>query len=470
MAWGGSVIEQSGGARVRAAAATLGTMFAALLGAGITALVSFASLRRLGPAVGERSRRVLARPSRFVGLLLTTVGVEMVLGGLKKSPPSTGARPPSVDIPASLDDMTPVAAPRPITGIATDPPPKEVPGYATAIDERSEVGGILLRAKGRYAYANVGLLAAGTAYYLLLALFSVMAFAYGVIAVIGADDLAARLTEALSEALPGLVGDEGVDPDTLRSTGRTAGVLGLLVLLYSSLGAVGGASRSMHLIFGAPPDPRNFAVAKVRHLAILLVVGPLVALTFAATSLATDLMTPVLEALGLGSGLGRAAVTTGSLVLGFGLDTLILWILLGALGGIRPHNRPRVIAALIGAIGVGVIKQVLDAIVDWAVAKPQYGAFAAPIAVLFVLSLLSQVLYGSAALAGGISDRDVALEDLEATPVVAVGEPDSDTELPEGSEQEPAADGAPPSPRPGGAGPEPDPQGAPTSPRPDLGR
>jgi hypothetical protein len=54
--------------------------------------------------------------------------------------------------------------------------------------------------------------------------------------------------------------------------------------------------------------------------------------------------------------------------------------------------------------------------VAWSLAKPQYGAFAAPLAVLFVLSLMSTVLYGAAALAGAISDQDVPLEQLDAGP------------------------------------------------------
>ena len=47
-------------------------------------------------------------------------------------------------------------------------------------------------------------------------------------------------------------------------------------------------------------------------------------------------------------------------------------------------------------------------IVAWSLEKPQYGAFAAPLAVLFVLSLMSTVLYAAAALAGAISDHHVA--------------------------------------------------------------
>lgn len=42
-------------------------------------------------------------------------------------------------------------------------------------------------------------------------------------------------------------------------------------------------------------------------------------------------------------------------------------------------------------------------------------AFAGPLAVLFVLSLLAKVLYGSAALTAGISDRDIDLEEFQPT-------------------------------------------------------
>jgi membrane protein len=312
-----------------------------------------------------------------------------------------------------------VAAPPPIEGTAVDPPPTPVPAYAEKLD-RTPVGAVAYRAIRRYVYANVGLLANGTAYYLFLSLLSLLAFAYGVVTVIGADDLAATLTDALNEALPGLVGEDGIDPAQLRSTGTTAGVVGLLLLLYSGLGAVGGSGKSMHLIFGAPPDPRSFVKAKARHLLILLGVAPLIVVSFASLSLTSELLRPVLETLGLGSGPVRTALAAVGLLVGFAVDVLIVWILLGTLGGIRPPRRPRLISSLIGALAIGVVKQLLDVIVTWSLDKPQYGAFAAPLAVLFVLSLLSNVLYGSAALAAGISDRDVPLEELEPTPEDAV--------------------------------------------------
>ena len=67
-------------------------------------------------------------------------------------------------------------------------------------------------------------------------------------------------------------------------------------------------------------------------------------------------------------------------------------------------------------MAVGLIKQLLEVIVAWSLDKPQYGAFALPLAVLFVLSMLTSVLYVCAAIAGGISDREVPLDELGPTP------------------------------------------------------
>ena len=303
------------------------------------------------------------------------------------------------------------AAPPPIHGTPNDPPQPDVPAYAQKLD-RSAVGGIAYRAMRRYSHANVGLLAAGSAYYLFLSLLSLLAFAYGIIAVLGADEIAAWLTETLQEALPGLIGEGGINPDTLRATGTAAGIVGLALMLYSSIKAVTGASKSLHLIYGAPPDPRKFLIAKLRSVAILVLVAPLILVSFASASLTSGVLDDLLDSVGLNGSAARFTLTAAGLVLGFAIDVLILWILLGRLGGITPGPRPRLVASLIGAVGAMLIKQLLSAIISWSLDKPQYGALAIPLALLFVFSLLSTVLYASASLAAGISDRHTDLAEL----------------------------------------------------------
>ena len=233
--------------------------------------------------------------------------------------------------------MASAAAPPPIVGTPIDPPPAEVPGFAEKLD-RTTVGGIGYRALRRYSHANVALLTSGTAYYLFLSLLSLLALTYGVIAILGADQLAEKLTDILGDALPNLVGENGIDPQELRSTGRAAGVVGLVLLLYSTLSAVRGASSSMHVIFGAPPDPRSFVKAKARHVLLLLVVTPLLAVSFASASLTSSLIQPLLDAIGWDAAPARAALVGVGLLVGLAIDALIMWILLGTLGGIRPGS------------------------------------------------------------------------------------------------------------------------------------
>lgn len=310
--------------------------------------------------------------------------------------------------------MGAAAAPPPIAGTPIDPSPPDLPPFAHKLDGTA-IGGIAYRTLRRYTYAKVGLLASGTAYYLFLALLSLLAFAYGLIALIGADELADRLTEFLNTTLPGLVGADGIDPNQLRATGATAGIVGLVLMLYGSLAAVSGATSSMHLVYGAPPDPRPFVKAKLRALGILFMTIPLIVASFAATTLTTGIVEPILDALGINNSAARTMVTVIGLLLGYALNVLIIWLLLGRIGGIRPEPRPRLTASLFGAAGALVFQQFLSLIIAWSLDKPQYGAFAIPLALLFVMSLLSQVLYGSAALVGGISDADRPLEDLVPT-------------------------------------------------------
>ena len=115
-----------------------------------------------------------------------------------------------------------------------------------------------MRATSRFTDSRATLLAAGTTYYLFLALFSALTLAYGLTAALGADRLSAYITEALSEAFPGLVGGSGIDPNQLQSIGQTTSIIGAVGLLYGATGAVLGASRSIHVVYGAPSNTRNF--------------------------------------------------------------------------------------------------------------------------------------------------------------------------------------------------------------------
>jgi len=311
--------------------------------------------------------------------------------------------------------------PFPIPGEVIDPPPKATPDAVERLESREgAVGtgvGVGFRAFTRFSQSKATLLAAGTTYYLFLAMFSIIAFAYGITTALGAEQVAAYVTEAVAEAFPGLLGDDGIDPAQLRAVGQTTSIIGAVGLLYGGTGSVVAASRSIHSVYGAGKDPRNYVVARLRALGWLVVLAPLILLSYVASTFVANLNDRVLDVLGIDWRGPGIVVNLVAVVLTLGANLLVVYLFLGHLGGIRPSRHARLVGAAVGAVAIEVLKTGMTLLVAFTVDKPQYGAFAAPIGVLFVLYLQSTALYAAAALTAGVAERDVPLEVLQATGV-----------------------------------------------------
>jgi membrane protein len=309
--------------------------------------------------------------------------------------------------------------PIPIPGDVIDPPPKPTPDAVENLAGREGAVGLTVgvgfRAYSRFSHSKATLLAAGTTYYLFLAMFSIIAFAYGLTTALGAERMAAYITEAVSEAFPGLLGEGGIDPAQLRSVGQATSIIGAVGLLYGGTGAVVAASRSIHLIYGAAKDPRNYVLARLRALGWLLVLAPLILVSYVASTFLANLSDRILDAAGIDWRGPGVLLSLLAITMTLGANLLVVYLILGRLGGIRPSRRARLVGAAAGAVAIEVLKTAMTLLVALTIDKPQYGAFAAPIGVLFVLYLQSMALYGCAALTAGIAERDVPLEVLEAS-------------------------------------------------------
>ena len=313
--------------------------------------------------------------------------------------------------------MAITTAPPPIPGESIDPPPKQAPDKVKELDSQDgAVGlgvGVGFRAYSRFAHAKATLLAAGTTYYLFLAMFSVIAFGYGLTAALGADQIASYMTEAIGEAFPGLLGDEGIDANQLQSVGQTTSIVGLIGLLYGGTGGVIAARKSIHQVYGAPKDARNVVVARLRALGWLVVLGLLIMLSYVATSFTSDLSSAILDALGIDVGGAGLLLRISAFALTMAVNYLIVYLLLANLGGIRPSRRSLVIGSAVGAVVLELLKAAMGLLISYTIDKPQYGALAAPIGIMFVLYLQSVTVYACAALTAGIAEKDVPLDILE---------------------------------------------------------
>ncbi len=306
---------------------------------------------------------------------------------------------------------------QPIPGQPVDPPPKHLAKTLARVDRKGALAGSGFRAFLRYTHSNASLLAAGTTYFAFLSLFAILVFVFGLTALIGGERLAQAATDSVNRAFPGLIGSQGVSPEQLEQVGQTTSIIGLVVLLFSGSSAMVALSNSLHLIYATPKDPRNFVVARLRLLGWMLVLVPLIGLSFVPSTLISTLTEPVARALGLDGGFWSYLFFGLTAVVSIALNALVVWLILGHLGGVKPERMPRVIGAGVGAVGIEILKYLLSFIIAWSIGKPRYGAFAAPIALLLVLYLEVLVLYFAACLTAGIAvatDGEVTTTDPPA--------------------------------------------------------
>lgn len=315
--------------------------------------------------------------------------------------------------------MSAIASNPPIPGKPIDPPPKETPDIVEKADDADSVAAetlsVLYRALNRFNYAKASVLAAGTTYYIFLAMFSLIALAYGIASLFGADQMAKYLTEAIYEAFPGLLGDEGIDPDTLRSVGQTASIVGLVVMVYAGGGAMVAIGSSIHLIYGAPPDPRGFIMKRVIGIAWMFPLGILLLLSLVGGSVIYGVSTRWMVDLGIEGTETRLFINAAGIVLILLADFLLMVIILGKFGGIRPPTRALLLGSIAGALVVQILRIPMAWILQFSIDQPEYGALAIPIGVMLVINLNAYAIFGAAALAAGFAEKDVALEDIVST-------------------------------------------------------
>lgn len=326
----------------------------------------------------------------------------------------TGDPQPEAPRTDDRDDDDPGHIPSPATvltripGERLDPDPKTKPDSVDRLEEKAEWIGVAWGAFERFKVSRSPLLAAGTGYYGFIAMFSLLAFAYGVAALLDAGAIADWLTETLESALPGLVGDEGIDPETLKRVGRTSSVVGLLLLAVSGAAVMGAANDSIHQIYGAPPDGRNPVLRRLHLLLWLAIIGPLVALSYSMSTAVSGFGTDILEEIGLRSPVTRGLVIVVATLVTFALDVGIVTLLLTRMGGIKPRWTVLWPGAVTAAIVIGAFKALTAVVVSWSVDRPQYGSFAIPVTVLVVLWAQSMALYAGASVTAANATRTTA--------------------------------------------------------------
>jgi membrane protein len=280
----------------------------------------------------------------------------------------------------------------------------------------SRVRALVARAKGTHAYrawdrytgARGDVLAGGVAYLAFFSIIPALILGFTVFGFVlrGQPDLFDRVVSAISDTLPGIVKDAG-HPDGLIDASSPptpnaltiAGAVSLVTLLLSGLGWLAALRQSVRAVFGRPKFTAGLLRGKLRDLLVMVTLGLAFVLSGVLSTGVSSAARWLLEQLEIGTGsfLGGVLLRAAAVLVVFGIDVLLMLIVFRLLSGVRLPREDLVQGAVVGALGLGVLKLASGLLLAGAAKKPVIGAFAVIVGLLVLLNLISRVMLLAAA-------------------------------------------------------------------------
>ncbi|MEV4468756.1 YihY/virulence factor BrkB family protein [Nonomuraea salmonea] len=252
----------------------------------------------------------------------------------------------------------------------------------------------LIRAVQRYQLQSGDRLAGAVTYFAFLSFFPLVALSYAVLGFVVATSETTKyaLTKAIEERLPGI--SDQLDLTAIATAKETAGIIGLLGLLYAGLGALDALRGALREMYMTTVPPLGFLVGKLRDLVSLLLIGVTAISSVLVAGFATTATNNVMHFLfGQESVLANLGFRAAGVSAGVGADWLLFVILLGWVA--RTGQPFRVIAkgALLGAIGFGVLKQIATLLLATTLGNSAlYGVFAVIVGLLVWMNFSARLV------------------------------------------------------------------------------
>jgi membrane protein len=274
------------------------------------------------------------------------------------------------------------------------------------------------------------LMAAGLSYHSIFASFAAIwvAFATASLFIDANPVLRNALFEIIDKSVPGLLewdGPGAIDPEVLLQA-QILGVTGLIaavVLLVTALGWLASARLAVRALFDLPKLERNFFLLKLKDFGLAIAFGLALLVSAAISVFSTAALDTLLGWLGIDSDSRIASVAVASigLLVMLALDTVVLAALFRVMSGLLIPVRRLFVGALLGAVGLGVLKVLGTALLGGATRNPLLASFAVIIGLLIWFNLVCSVILLAASWisvgmtdAGLIADPRVAAERKEA--------------------------------------------------------
>lgn len=292
------------------------------------------------------------------------------------------------------------------------------------IRARSEVYNRLFEMQERYSQQGGSQYAAGITYFsvlavvpLLMVMFSVAGYILG-----GSPELSKRVEDVVRENIGGQFGDTIIDvmQTAITQTGSVATVA-FLVGMWTGLYWMTTLRRGMTSIWKRNIVPEHWLLGKLRDLLVLVGMGLMIILTFTVTAIGSSgVLQRILDYIDRGDNdLDLFLIRAATLVIGLLANWILFFWMLKALPFGFVPTRPACGYAILGAIGLELIKSFGSLFFASALRNPAGAMFGPVIGLMVILYLLWRMTMYLAALTA-TSKEGMANVEVDAPPPAVV--------------------------------------------------
>jgi membrane protein len=263
----------------------------------------------------------------------------------------------------------------------------------------------LLRMLAHYGAVNGSGQAGAVTYFGFLSFFPILAIAFFVVGLLAGvfPGIRTQMVTAVGEVLPGVIGSGPgqVGLSTVEASASTAGVVGLVGLLYSGLGWLSGMRQSLEVMFSVPRQEQpGFLLGKLRDLVTLALFGVTLLVSVALSGAVTGFSGQILDAVGIDPRATLPALLLGLVghVLAIAASLVLLFSMFTLLVAESHVPRPALVrGALLGAVGFEVLKVAANLLLGQTRGQPAFQAFGVALILLVWINYFSRLVMYAAA-------------------------------------------------------------------------
>jgi membrane protein len=257
-----------------------------------------------------------------------------------------------------------------------------------------------LRTQEHYGETQASQQAGAVTYFGFLSVFPVLALAFFVVGWVAKvyPDAQDTLQTSIKSMFPGLIGSGSgkLNIEDFQNSAATAGVIGLVGVLYSGLGWLSALRSALIAVFALPDrEQPNFVMGKARDLVTLVIIGTVLLVAVAFTGLVSGFSGDLLDWLGLSTALGWL-VTLLTIALGLLANAVLFFAMFRLLAAPDVPRRAMWSGALLGAVGFEVLKQLSGLLIRSTQGQPAFQVFGLALVLLVWINYFSRlVLYAA---------------------------------------------------------------------------